>query len=555
MVNLTTPSDQDKTKGIRMDSSRVRKSIFGDEMSDRLTSVWEKPFIVPVLFIIIFALGVFVRVWQFDRVPPGINVDEASVGLEAYSLYHFGVDRNGQSWPVYFVSWGSGMDALEAYILLPFMSLGLSSFSVRLPILLSGILTLLLVFLIGRRILGTKFALIFMFLLAISPWHIILSRWGHDENIVPFIFALGFLSLLRSEKENYWFVIAVLFFGLSLYAYIANFVAVPVFLLCAVPVLLASARVKVRTVLIGLAVLVIMAVPLVLFVFVNAWGLQTIRLGPFTVPRLPLDARFLVMTASSDHNAFLTLIKNIWAEARLLMISQTDGNIWNVVDPFGYLYVFSFPFAIVGVYLLVKPEKPKKSPEKYLMLAWLVAALCIGVFQRANINRIGLVFIPIIFCCAVFLDWLGGRSRAALGILIAVFLFSFTVFNATYHGSEYQAQAGEPFAVGLMPALQYASQEATGPICVTGNNRAPYIYVLFNNPQPPSTYLNSIEYVYPNSISRNVVSLKRYTFGLDNCSPDPATVYVLYYEQPPSTDGVSFTEKAFGEYHVFSPNR
>jgi hypothetical protein len=522
----------------------------------RFVRTWvEKPTIVPFLFFLIFAVGIFARVWEFNQVPPGINVDEASIGLEAYDLYHFGVDRNGESFPVYFMSWGSGMDVLEAYILIPFMSLGLTPFTVRFPILLSGIVTLLLVFIIGKRILGIKFALIFMFLLAISPWHILLSRWGHDENIVPFIFFLGFIFVLMSARKNYWFILAMLFFGLSVYAYIANFVAVPVFLACAVPILLVSERVKVRTLLIGAALFTILAIPLLLFVFINYFGWQIIQLGIFTIPRLPLDARFLVMTSSADNNILLTSLKNVWAEARFLFITQTDGNIWNVVEPYGYLYAFSFPFAIVGAYLLVKSKKVKEAPEKYLMLAWLFAALSIGVFQRANINRIGLVFIPIIFCAAVFLDWLSGKSKAALTIIIAIYIFSFIAFSITYHGQEYHKQASEPFAEGLMPALQFASQTGQNQICVTGNNRAPYIYVLFDNPQAPAQYLNSIKYIYPNSISRNVIALGRYTFGLENCSDDPTTVYVLYYEQPPSTAGVSFSEHDFGEYHVYSPNR
>ncbi len=220
-------------------------------------SIWKKPIIVPILFFSIFAVGIFARIWEFNKAPPGINVDEASIGLEAYDLYHFGVDRNGDSFPVYFKSWGSGMDALEAYILIPFMTFGLTAFTVRLPILLSGILTLPLVFFISRKILGDKFALASMFLIAISPWYVILSRWGHYENIVPFIFVLGFFCLLLSTKKNIWFIVSMLFFGLSLYAYAAEYVAVPVFIACAVPVLLISGRVKAREVLIGFSFLIL----------------------------------------------------------------------------------------------------------------------------------------------------------------------------------------------------------------------------------------------------------------------------------------------------------
>ena len=520
-----------------------------------LPSLRQKSLVVPTLFIIILTLGIFARVWNFGRVPPGLNIDEASIGLEAYDLYHFGIDRNGNSFPVSFISWGSGADALEIYILIPFMVLGLSPITVRLPILLSGILTLPLLFFIAKRSIGTNFALVSMFLLAISPWHIILSRWGIDENIVPFIFALGYACVLLSTTTNKWFIASTIFFGLSLYAYAANYVAVPIFIACVVPILLISKRVSLRNVVIGLALFALLIFPLVAFVIINTWRLHGIRLGIFTIPRLPLDARFLVMTATSNNNLFLTILKNVWAMIRLLFIVQSDGNIWNVVDPYGYLYVFSFPFAIIGAFLLFQSRKIKQFPEKLLIFSWLFAALSIGFFQRVNINRIGLIFIPIILCTAVFLIWLGKQHKVVLAILIGIYLLSFISFNLAYHGAEYYKQAGEPFGVGLLPALKFASQQDHNPICVTGNNRAPYIYVLFSERMAPSQYLDTIKYVYPNSISRNVISLGRYTFGLENCTRVSTNVYVLFSEHPPSDNSVDFTEYDFGNYQVYIPKK
>ncbi|MGB8212817.1 MAG: glycosyltransferase family 39 protein [Anaerolineales bacterium] len=520
-----------------------------------LATLWQKPLFAPILFILIMVLGIVPRVWEFSKVPPGINVDEASIGLEAYDLYHFGVDRNGDSFPVYFVSWGSGMDALEGYILIPFMVFGLTPVTVRLPILLSGILTLPLLFFIAKKIWGINFALVSMFLLAISPWHIILSRWGHDENIVPFVFALGFACVVLSTKANKWFIVSMVFFGLSLYAYAALYVAVPVFLACAIPILLKSKRVNVRDVLIGLVLITLLGFPLVIYVIINKWDLNTVRLGIFTIPRLPLDARFLVMTASSHNNFVLTMIKNAWAMIKLLFITQSDGNIWNVVDSYGYLYVFSFPFTIIGAFLLLLSYRVKQIPEKLLALAWLFAALSIGLFQPVNINRIGLIFIPIILCTAAFLIWLGKQNKVILVILTGIYLLSFTAFNLAYHGADYQKQASEPFAEGLLSALKFADKAGNNPICVTGNNRAPYIYVLFSEQKAPSQYLDTIKYVYPNSISRNVISLGRYTFGLENCSKDPTTVYVLYQEQPPIVRGLSFNAYNYGIYHVYIPKK
>ncbi|HEY5139629.1 MAG TPA: hypothetical protein VIJ25_10000, partial [Methylococcales bacterium] len=80
-------------------------------------------------------------------------------------------------------------------------------------------------------------------------------------------------------------------------------------------------------------------------------------------------------------------------------------------------------------------------------------------------------------------------------------------------------------------------------------------YVLFSEPSAPSRYLDTIKYLYPNSFSRNVISLGRYTFGLENCSSDPTTVYVLYSEQSPSAGGIKYSVYDYGIYQVYLPKK
>jgi hypothetical protein len=51
--------------------------------------------------------GILLRTWKFGTHPAGLQQDEASIGVEAASLYYYGVDRNGESFPVHFIAWGS----------------------------------------------------------------------------------------------------------------------------------------------------------------------------------------------------------------------------------------------------------------------------------------------------------------------------------------------------------------------------------------------------------------------------------------------------------------
>ena len=82
----------------------------------------------------ILALGVFARLWRFGAVPDGLNQDEAFAAYEAWALLHFGTDSSLHAWPVYFTAWGSGMNALESYLLIPlFALLGTKTWVIRLP--------------------------------------------------------------------------------------------------------------------------------------------------------------------------------------------------------------------------------------------------------------------------------------------------------------------------------------------------------------------------------------------------------------------------------------
>ena len=68
---------------------------------------------------------------------------------------HFGHDRNGVSFPIKFISWGSGQDVLYAYMLLPLIAAaGLSPMTVRLPMLVLALATLPLAYLATKRIFG-----------------------------------------------------------------------------------------------------------------------------------------------------------------------------------------------------------------------------------------------------------------------------------------------------------------------------------------------------------------------------------------------------------------
>ncbi len=509
--------------------------------------------IVPALFILIFSTGVFARIWQFNQVPPGLNQDEASIGVEAYDLLHFGMDRNGIPYPVNFISWGSGQNALYAYVLLPFIAIrGLDPFTVRLPMLLSGILSLPLVFCIGKRLFGTGFGLLGMFLLAISPWHILLSRWGLESNLLPFTFLVGYVCIEKSKADNYWFILANVFFALSLYAYGPAYAAVPVFLLLASIILFRAKNIRLKSFLPGMAVFLILGLPIGLLILVNWLKLGNIQLGIFTIPRLPAEARFQSMGAVFSKDMLKSIAHNILTMGTLL-VKQSDGLVWNSVKPFGYFYTITFPLALTGIFLILPSRKNLFKVENSLLLSWLAAAVLIGALQPVNINRLNLIFIPLILCTAVPIYWLAIHWKPGFVLVLLALTIGFVAFTRVYHGAEYRSQADGAYFTNFLPALDFARQSTSGPICVTNHVNMAYIFVLFSEKMKPADYLSTIQYDDPASGFRHVLRLGRYTFGLENCPDSPAPVYILSDDEGLPQAAGSFTSRHFGRFQVLIP--
>ena len=231
--------------------------------------------LIRVLLVLFLLVGAALRLWRFGAVPEGLNQDEAFAAYEAWCLLTTGRDSFGHSLPVDLTAWGSGMNALESYLMIPCLALlGRTTLAVRLPQLIVSLLSLCS-----------------LFLLAVCPWHVMLSRWGLESNLAPGFLLFGLYFFLRGLEDCRWLPLSALMYGLSLYCYAAIWPFVPLILLLQGGYALWCGKLRFRGregawLLGAAAVLLALALPLVLFLLVN-WGLlPELHLGPFTVPRL-----------------------------------------------------------------------------------------------------------------------------------------------------------------------------------------------------------------------------------------------------------------------------
>src|SRR4030095_14881121 len=151
-----------------------------------------------LLLVLILAAAAVLRLWNLDQMPLGLHVDEAANAWNAYCLLKTGSDQHGVRWPVFYLrAFGDNRSSLFAYALLPIQAIGgLNVWTTRLLAALGGILTVLLIYWVGTKLFGVRVGLAAAAMLALNPWHLQQSRWGHEASLVPILTLLPVTALL-----------------------------------------------------------------------------------------------------------------------------------------------------------------------------------------------------------------------------------------------------------------------------------------------------------------------------------------------------------------------
>ncbi len=501
---------------------------------NNLISRTDTSMVMRILFWLFLATGFFVRVFRFGSFPSGLNQDEAFAGYEAYSLLHYGTDTAGYHNPVYLVAWGSGMNALETYLMIPFVAIfGLTPFAIRLPQLLLSIASLIVTYLLTSRLFDKKTGLAALGLLAVCPWHILLSRWALESNLAPgFILIATYFFVLGADKNKY-LILSAVFYGLSLYTYATIWTIVPFILLFEILYLVYTRKITLNIhALISGAVLAVMAVPLILFVLVNTGHMNEIRSSFISIPKL--------LYFRSGEVSFKDMLKkslNLWD----IFKNQSDGLPWNFVEGYGFIgYVIwllsigGFVLLVYALYKQIRKEHRTFAPGVILMINFL-AALVLGTLINVNINRINILFIPVVIFAAYCL----GRIKSKWVMLgVAAYFALFTIsFEKAYY-TTYNEKLSYHFGAGLDQALETANSKADK---VYLSSAIHYPKVLFYDKIPVDEFRDSVVYNNYPAAFLSPDSFTHYSYVFDINSPSEDGAYIIRDGE----DTGAFTEHGF----------
>lgn len=145
-------------------------------------------YIYKYFFVAIFIIAALVRLIGLSANPPALNWDEVSHGYNAYSILKTGKDEWGKSFPLIFRAYGDYKLPAYIYTTVPFVwLLGLNAWSVRLPSVLAGTASVILIYFLIKKVTKDEkisvFASLFM---ALESWTVLVSRAALEANLANF---------------------------------------------------------------------------------------------------------------------------------------------------------------------------------------------------------------------------------------------------------------------------------------------------------------------------------------------------------------------------------
>ena len=323
-------------------------------------------------------IAIFVRTWQFGTIPYGFNQDEAMAALEGFSLSEHGTDHYGMSMPVYFTAWiSSQMNVLLSYIMVPFFKLfGPSVFVARLPLLLFSLLSLYVVFRFSYKIFDKYAALAILFIVAINPWQIMMSRWALEANLFPHLLLYGcYLLYLGLEKKRYTYL-SMLVFGVAMYSYGISYYLVPLLLLILCIYLLCTKSIKWYDTLICIGIYALVAWPIFAMMAVNYFKWETIELPFLTIPFFEYGQRMgdILFFSEDIYNQF---IQNFNYTIDKVFLQSGDLP-WNSIPEIGPLYFIAIPLFCLGLGLFIMEYRKKNTKTRHGIFILLIMENRIG---------------------------------------------------------------------------------------------------------------------------------------------------------------------------------
>lgn len=509
----------------------------------------EKLFNNKSIFIFLTALtflGFLVRTVGLSDYPNGFTRDEAYLGYNAYSILKTGHDINGNFLPLFIESF-LYTPAGYSYFSIPFISIfGLNIFSVRILSALFGSFTIPLIYLFVKKLfqISSKeyksvsinfIAFLTSFLLAITPWHINLSRTASVSTVVTFFIILGCVYLFQwiQVKKKIFYIFSIVSLLLSLFFYIAPYTFLPFILLIVLTLFYSKIRKQVKFFMLLFALIIIP----VIFVFTNET--LSLRAKSLSLTRNPIVPITLTTNSNQDgitgigptisrvfHNK-LTVLGDLYFKNYFDHLSYnfffTDKSFPDRfrIPESGLIYPILLPFFLIGIYSLASNNKKLT----LFLISWIFVSPIGSSFANDDVPNMQrtLFMLPailIIIAIGIQYSYIFTRKKLLLRVFLylisIIFLYQISFFAHQFvvHANAYRPWYRQEGYIELVEKINKYEKNYNS-IVITNRESAPTIFVGFFKNYDPEKLQNYIKKSSLKDTDR--ISFDKYEISEDEC--------------------------------------
>jgi 4-amino-4-deoxy-L-arabinose transferase-like glycosyltransferase len=418
---------------------------------------------VCLVLLAVAVIGVYA--FRLEHTPPHLHRDEMMFALQAQSIASTGHDLEGRRFPLYFEMRAIGervwFHPILIYVTALFLKvLPLTEQTVRIPSMVIGVIDVLLMYFIARRLFESRWqAFGAAALLAITPAHVIHSRLAMDFIYpVPFVMAWLLCLLIYLERPRLGMLcLATAFLGVGFFSYIASMITMPLLVVVTLVALWStSARTPTPYVVAvaGFLCPLLVVTPWLLY----HWSFVTDTLGRYQIGVAAGASAPVALRGSPA-----TIVRGMLAGLRPAMLTERLSLYWRFFDP-SYLFVsggftrltsttrhvalFPLSFLVLVPLGLVQMVTARRTPASvviFLGFALAPVAACLTVLEPYASDR-ELVLLPFGVMIAAYgaerlLQARTPSSRAAAVGLLALLPLHFLFFEFDYFGDYHRRVA------------------------------------------------------------------------------------------------------------------
>lgn len=470
------------------------------------------------IFLGIIIIAAFLRLYNLSNVPPSPSLDEVSIGYNAYALLATGKDEYGTSFPLLLRAYDDYRPALYVYLTIPFVyGMGLTAAAVRMPSVLLSLLTIWAAYGIGI-IIAKKlakpdgFAYIPAVLLAISPWHIYISRLGHEANLGLALVTLGVYFFVDAavRGNKYSWILSAAFMALSLHGYQSEKL-VSTLIAGLGGIIFWKEIIKAKQYIVGAIIVgLLIAIPAIAITF-SPQGMSrfsgTSAFSPDDPQVRAAVEKYVAAKQKNDrlgqivHSKYVTypsiFIKNYTSHFSPAWLFKGDDREAHKVPGMGLLYMWEAPFVVLGLIALMSSRLPVRI-ILFILVCLLSAAIPAAVTTQAPHAMRAYTVIPVLQVIEALGFWwimrlLDNRKKQLFTFVIGIVIAgSLQTFWRGYF-IRFPNEQSDSFQYAVAAAVSYAQKEKGNysriEVANQGALNQSYMFFLFYTEFDPGQYL------------------------------------------------------------------